>query len=285
MTATTAPRYEAPTTPAAGPGSLPDRPWSARPIDKAYLLNDLQVATFVCTGYHLVEPKHRPGLNEAIDAQLSAMTRNPGDRIWEEVPLLSEVFDNPAVRGALASLLGHDVAMHGHRHWHNRGPGPWSQGWHQDSTNVRHHQTRVCLALYYPHDVTLEMGPTVIMPGTHFRNAPTDRMATYGNLRGQVALAVKAGTVAITHYDIWHGGSINRSNRVRHMLKFLFKRTKEPTAPEWNHDPVNGLAAATQRLGEWPPYHGQSDHYKERGLRRECWEHMFGKVKPVANEQ
>jgi hypothetical protein len=255
------------------------KPWTAAPVPKEHLLSDDQVATFICRGYHLIEPDHRAGLNEEIDAQLTAMTQNPGDGILDAVPLLYEVYGHPMVRGALARLLGHDVAMSSHRHWHNRGPGPWSQGWHQDSTNVRHHQVRVVLGLYYPHDVALEHGPTVIMPGTHFRNAPTDRMASYGNLRGQVALTVKAGTVAITHYDIWHGGSINRSNRVRHMLKFLFNRTSEPTPgkPAWNHDPVEGPKIAGQRFGEWPPFCGQSDHYKQSGIRWECWNHLLGK--------
>jgi hypothetical protein len=181
------------------------------------------------------------------------------------------------VRGALASLLGHDVTMNNHRHWHGRGPGPHSQGWHQDAVNVRHHQVRVVLALYYPHDVALEHGPTVIMPGTHFRNAPTDRMATYGNLRGQVALTAKAGTVAITHYDIWHGGSVNRSSRMRHMLKFLFNRASEPTGPSWNHDPAKGPGDAARRIGEWPVFCSQSDHYKQIQLRRQCWNHLMGR--------
>ncbi|MCE9589461.1 MAG: phytanoyl-CoA dioxygenase family protein [Planctomycetes bacterium] len=261
------------------PSPVTPRPWTAKPIDRQYLLSDEQVAKFVVHGYMLVTPEHRAGVNETIDAQLSAMTRNPGNDILDEVPLLYEVYNHPMVRGALASLLGHDVAMHEHRHWHNRGPGPWSQGWHQDSTNERHHQVRVVLGLYYPHDVTPEMGPTVILPGSHFRNCPTDRMATYGNIRGQVPVTVKAGTVAITHYDIWHGGSINRSSRVRHMLKFLFNRTSEPTGPAWNHDPVKGPAIASEYFGHWSPNTGQSDSYKERGLRAECWNHLMGKTK------
>jgi len=259
--------------------AAPPKPWTPHPIEKQHLLTDDQVAKFIVEGYIMLTPDHRPGLNEAIDEQLTAKTQNPGNEIWEEVPLLAEVWGHPQVRGALASLLGHDVKMNAHRHWHNRGPGPWSQGWHQDSTNERHHRLKVVLALYYPHDVPLEMGPTVILPGSHFRNAPTDRMATYGNIRGQVPIAVKAGTIAITHYDIWHGGSVNRSNRVRHMLKFLFNRTSEPTGPAWNHDPVKGEAIANQHFGKWAPNVGQSDSYKERTLRREMWNHMMGKAK------
>ena len=79
------------------------------------------------------------------------------------------------------------------------------------------------MASYYPRDVTVEMGPTVIVPGTHFRNAPTDRMATYTNIRGQVPLVVKAGTIALTHYDLWHGTFANRSSVSRHMIKISLR--------------------------------------------------------------
>jgi hypothetical protein len=131
--------------------------------------------------------------------------------------------------------------------------------------------------MYYPHDVTIDMGPTVVMPGSHWRNLPTDRMATYGNLRGQVPLTVKAGSVAITHYDLWHGGSVNRSARMRHILKFLFSRGSEPTAPSWNHDAASGMRIAEQRFGIWPRPLSQSDHYKQKWLRKECWSWMMGR--------
>ena len=44
-----------------------------------------------------------------------------------------------------------------------------------------------------------------------------------------VALTCAAGTVVITHYEIWHRATANRSTRTRYMLKFLFARTQEST--------------------------------------------------------
>lgn len=244
------------------------------------LFTDEQVLDFIINGYALVQPNFPAGFNEEIDRTLTNMKGNPGDAILETVPALHDVYNHPMVRGALVSLMGEDFKMNAHRHWHCRYPGPWSQGWHQDSVNSRHHRIPVVLGMYYPHDVTLEMGPTVVVPGTQFRNCPTDRMATYGNIRGQVALAVKAGTVAITHYDIWHGGSINRSDRPRHMLKFLFNRVSEPTAPSWNHDPATAGALAANKLAfENPSRCSQSDNYKERVIRREVWTWLLGGTK------
>ena len=245
--------------------------------DKPYRLTDDEIITFIVRGYHIVETDFPEGFNESIYEALEQITDNPGDAILDRVPKLYQVYDHPKVRGALVSLLGEDVQMNGHRHCHINPPGSRSQSWHQDSTNQRHHQIRTVLAMYYPQDVTPELGPTVIMPGTHFRNAPTDRMATYANLREQVVLNVKAGTVAITHYDIWHAAATNRATQTRYMLKFLFSRVSEPKAPSWNHDPAHVASALSRLSSERACACSQSDHYKERGLRRRMWNHLIGK--------
>lgn len=252
-------------------------------IDKKYLLTDDQVLSFINYGYHLVEPELTPEFHQAVAAELDARTENPGNGIYDAVPKLREVYAQPYVCGALVSLLGTDMVMHGHRHWHTTHPGQGSQNWHQDATNVRHHQVRTVLAMYYPQDVTPEMGPTVILPGTHFRNAPTDRMVNYTNIKGQVFLTVKAGTIAITHYDLWHAATLNRSDRTRHMLKFLFDRTSEPTAPTWNHDPKRAEQIAHTRFSEMvgPNQVYNSDYYKEWELRKEMWDWLHGRPVPL----
>ena len=156
--------------------------------DKPYLLSDDEIISFIIHGSHIVEADFPEGFNESIYEELEALDiprNNPGDGILDKVPKLYQVYDHPKVRGALVSLLGEDVQMNGHRHCHVNPPGTRSQTWHQDGTNKRHHRIETVLAMYYPQDVPAELGPTVIMPGTHFRNAPTDRMATYANFREQ----------------------------------------------------------------------------------------------------
>ena len=71
-------------------------------------------------------------------------------------------------------------------------------------------------------------------------------MRSYGNIRGQVPLVVKAGTFAITHYDLWHGTAANRSGKRRHMIKFLFARTGGNEGATWKHDPQ-----CMNRLRDW----------------------------------
>jgi hypothetical protein len=253
-----------------------------------HLLSDAEVARFVTHGYHVVEPPLAAGLNESIAIKLDGMTTNPGDAITDEIPELSQVLDHSAVKGVLISLLGPGYEVKGHRHWHCKEPGSTHMQWHQDSTNNRDISINRFLGLYYPRDVTADMGPTVILPGTQFRNAPTDRMATYTNVKGQVPLMVKAGTVAFTHYDMWHATAANHSAVKRHMIKFLFGRTEDNTQPTWHHQPeslevphdwnardkaedVNNILSFANPLGV-----GQSDHYKERGIRRQCWDQLMG---------
>ncbi len=247
--------------------------------DPKYLLNDTQLLEFVISGYHLVTLPQPKSFHDEVYAQCSAIERNPGNNIYEMVPALKEVYSTPILTGALASILGHDYAMNPHRHLHTiKANTLWSQGWHQDGTNVRNRQVWTCLAMYYPQDVSLDMGPTAILPGSHIRNAPNDFMANYTNIKGAMYLAVPAGTVAITHYDLWHAGTLNRSTKHRHMLKFLFDRQSEPTAPSWNHDPKTIGHIAGPRIGNTvgAPNSYTSDHYKEYELRKEMWLWMAG---------
>ena len=273
---------------AAGGAARAAAPAAGHEAPAEHLLDDLQVVEFIVNGYHLVEPDLRPGLNETIAAKLDAMRRNPGDAICDEVPELNEVLDHPAVRGALVSLAGADYEVMFHRHWHCKEPRTGYMHWHQDGKNRRCVALDKFLGLYYPADVSPDMGPTIIVPATQYRNAPTDRMRTYGNIRGQVALAVKAGTFAITHYDLWHGTAANRSGKRRHMVKFLFARTQERPGATWNHDPqcMNVLRDWNLREQAADPFNrlsfanplnvSQSDSYKERAIRREVWEQLTG---------
>lgn len=256
-----------------------------RNIDRSYLLNDEQVATFIVKGFMLVKPDLPRSFHDAVYEDINALDGNPGNGILDAVPKLYDVWNDPTVVGALASLLGHDYEMNAHRHCHTKPAGSGYMRWHQDSTNQRHHEIRVCLGMYYPQDVTPNMGPTIVVPGTQYRNAPTDRMQHYTNIRGQVPVVVEAGTVAITHYDIWHATGANSSDRARHMLKFLFHRASQPTGPSWNHDPakIDELRAMVGNMPAVPC--SQSDNYKERSLRRHALDHMLGLLEPAAAVQ
>lgn len=255
---------------------MSDRAMTKTELDPQYLLHDAQVEKFIIDGYMLVNTDFpadfHASICEKIDAVFAELGRNPGDDILDRVPDLYQVYADPRVRGALVSLMGPECTMNSHRHCHYTKPGERGGHWHQDSLNMRHHQIQCVLAMYYPQDVTEAMGPTVVLPGTQYHNTPSTQMSSYMNFKTQVPLTVKAGTVAITHYDIWHAWMPNRSHQNRRMLKFLFNRISAPTIPSWN-------AADDYRFNPPPfslPIDAQSEAYKHRVMWRSVWDWLHG---------
>lgn len=94
---------------------------------------------------------------------------------------------------------------------------------------MRCHQPWWAMIFYYTHDITEEMGPTAIIPGTQYY----EKFA--GEDKGVMLPTGKAGTMVLVHFDIWHRASLNLSPHDRYMLKFQFIRLHAPTSPSWNH--------------------------------------------------
>jgi Phytanoyl-CoA dioxygenase (PhyH) len=141
------------------------------------LLTDQQVQDFLVNGYLFLQPA-----SLGSDFHASVCTRalsiiqkegNPGNNILPRLPELQRLFNDPVIKGALESVLGSNFTMQPHRHPHLTSPGSKAQQWHKDSffgyrKPLRHHQLRYVMAMYYPQDTTMEMGPTGIKPGTHY---------------------------------------------------------------------------------------------------------------------
>ena len=201
------------------------------------LLTDSQVQAYLTNGYITVQTAHSPAVHQNIYRQIEtlfATEGNPGNDILPKVPDLYQILRDPAVDGALQSLLGPSYLIHPHRHCHHNLSGSEGQGMHQDSyendQNVRHHRTRWTMAFYYPQDVSLDMGPTAILPAAQYYNSSKQAYE-----REELPLCGRAGTVTIVHYDLWHRAMPNASDRDRFMVKFLFTRMGEPRAPSWDH--------------------------------------------------
>ena len=79
--------------------------------------------------------------------------------------------------------------------------------------------------MYYPQDVTLDMGGTLSVPGSHLRRINESDTGRYQNLRGQSRLVCPAGTVVFLHHGLWHGGRRNDSDTIRYMFKIRFNPT------------------------------------------------------------
>ncbi len=231
-------------------------------IDKQYLLSDDVMRDFIVNGYVVVKPALPPDFHKSVFQQTLGIIEKEGNlgnnNLLPKVPMLQQVFDDPAVHGALTSILGQNYIMNQHRACHYHPPGSKAQDWHKDyplGGNVRYHRTRLAMAFYYPQDVTEDMGPTAIQPATQYYMTPSEDAG--------LSLCGEPGTVTIVHYELWHRATENRSDKIRFMLKFLFCRTEEPQQPSWNAEDPNWESNRTapvehQAMWEhlWKWYHG-----------------------------
>lgn len=137
---------------------------------------------------------------------------------------VSRVLQVPEIAGAIESLVGADPIFD-HHFLHMTFPGafykknaPVAQHLHQDST-IDPRMAFDIQIMYFPHDVTIDMGGTRFLPGSHLRVVSEASIGRYQNVVGQQHMVCPAGTVLILHMGIWHGGGANQSDKVRYMFK------------------------------------------------------------------
>lgn len=251
-------------------------------VERKHLLSDDEIVSFIINGFHVLKIDLPDSFHQRIFDTFEALPENPGDQINVAVPELAEIWDGPQMRGALTSILGPSYELSRHMHCHKSPPNTRNQPWHQDERSDRDHQhrervhTRSVLAMYYPQDVTHDMGPTAIIPASHRRIASPDSMVTYGTVRGQFMSIVPAGSVVINHYDVWHAATSNRSDKVRYMMKWMFERTKDTDSPPWTHDPANADEMRQRLEGEHPVPLSRNEYSRDHELRVEMWNSMAG---------
>ena len=203
-------------------------------IDTKYLLTDDQMRHFIVNGYVIVNTDLPASFHDFIYGRTEEVFEkegNPGNNLLPRIPEIQTVFDDKWVIGGLISVLGEDYYMQPHRHPHFNRPKSEGQRMHQDGGRRWSHHTRRLLVFYYPQDTPIELGPTGIVPGSHYYNTPDG-----ATVSDELPVCGKAGTVAIVNYDLWHRGMPNRTDKNRYMMKFLFARMSEPQTPSWNNE-------------------------------------------------
>ena len=218
--------------------------------DQNFRLTDAQMASFIAHGHITVTPDLPREFHAEVFAQHEEVFEkegNPGNNLLPRIPLIRQIFEDPAVVGALQSVIGDDYYLQPHRHPHFNPPGSKGQNMHQDGGKRWSHRTRYLLALYYPQDTPVERGPSGIVPGSHYFNTPEGARTTQ-----EVPLACPAGPVTIVNYDLWHRQMPNLTDDNRYMVKFLFARMSEPQTASWRNDQTDwpGAPAALEGDGE-----------------------------------
>ena len=211
----------------------------------AGLLSDAEVQSFIVRGYHII-PREKltsvpPDVHQrnydAIHAYVAANGK-PGNNLTPVLADMHGVLRDPAVTGALQSVLGPGCVLHAHRHPHRSPPGRASQDWHKDSYwghwPARHLLPRYVMLMYYPQTVTAEMGPTAVCAGSQYLIMGGERDVEEVGMGRRVDCTVDAGSLVMIHYDIWHKATENTSDVTRYMFKYQYYRTAEPAAPTWH---------------------------------------------------
>ncbi|MGP4048141.1 phytanoyl-CoA dioxygenase family protein [Streptomyces sp. 2A115] len=198
--------------------------------DRPPLLSSVRMARFVAHGSLRLDAVVPAEMNaEAIEFLRRGV---PGVPYGSEVPdaypegsFARRLLDIPPVAGALRSLVGPDPRVD-HHAVHVREPREGqAQPLHGDAIiDVRTDAFDIQL-MYYPQDVTLDMGGTLSVPGSHLRRTNESDTGRYQNLLGQSRLVCPAGTVVFLHHGLWHGGRRNDSDAVRYMFKIRFNPT------------------------------------------------------------
>ncbi len=195
-----------------------------------HLLSSVQMAHFVSHGSLRMDAVVPAEMNaEAMEVLPGGVPAVPyGTPVPDAYPegsFVRRLIELPRVAGALHSLVGPGPNID-HHAVHIRQPHEGqAQPLHADAIiDVRPDAFDVQL-MYYPSEVTLQMGGTLSVPGSHLRRTNESDTGRYQNLRGQSRLVCPAGTVVFLHHGLWHGGRRNDSDTPRYMFKIRFNPT------------------------------------------------------------
>ncbi|GAB3415745.1 phytanoyl-CoA dioxygenase family protein [Flindersiella endophytica] len=222
------------------------------------LLTSVEMAHFVSHGALRIDAIVPDEMNaKAIDVFKTGIPKvpygTPVDEAFPEGSFARQLIELPKVAGAIYSLVGPNPTID-HHAVHIRKPREGhAQPLHGDAIiDVRTDAFDMQL-MYYPQDVTLEMGGTLSVPGSHLRRSNESDTGRYQNLRGQTRLTCPAGTVVLLHHGIWHGGRRNDSDIERYMFKIRFNPTVRQLRL-WNTDDLNDPAVDNKLRTRFPWY-------------------------------
>ncbi len=257
-------------------------------------LSDDQYLQFLTDGYLVIQPESLPDeYHDSIwqkadglydwTSRLKSPTSHLsilGDNVRAQIPEIDHVLADPAVTGAVSSILGEDAFLHPHHFlhesskrdqpFHQDGNLPWNERGH-----YRAHRPDWLILFYYPQAVTLENGPTEIIPssqywttdienedGTWRPGDPIDPDLGFDVLAGddldirdqrlsasveklhipgieRKFIQLPKGSVALVHYDLIHRGTRKLPEAAaRYMFKFYYARTREPALAAWSNQEV-----------------------------------------------
>jgi hypothetical protein len=243
------------------------------------LLTSVQMAHFVANGSLRMDAVVPDEMNqqaiEVLKAGIPAVPYGtPLSETFEDGSFVDRLVTLPEIAGAIHSLVGPEPTVDHHAVHIRKAHEGEAQDLHGDAIiDVRPDAFDMQL-MYYPQEVTLEMGGTLSVPGSHLRRTNETDTGRYQNLRGQTRLTCPAGTVVFLHHGIWHGGRRNDSDIDRYMFKIRFNPTVRQVRL-WNTEDLYDEAVAAELSTTFPWYESATGRL-EIYNRVKLWQALSG---------
>ena len=205
------------------------------------------ISEFVENGFVTMPSSLEAGVHSGLYESTKHLFRsmrdgfNPHNNVLPMLPALWDVLDDPQLQSGLRAIVGDHYLIHPHRHPHITPPTPdrtapgMMQHFHKDGHAMkprpRHREPWWLILFYYPQAVTLNNGPTGVLPCTHvlpelMRGDPDgipeikkqgdDLILDQNFFQRRVApITCPAGTMALCHFDVGHLSLIHISEPTR----------------------------------------------------------------------
>lgn len=197
------------------------------PNDIKPTMSDYDVLDFCKKGLFVLEGVIPDRTNRWVSEYLD-QDGNDSQTLLGEERFIEEVLLYPEVAGVTRSLLGERFQL---PDWmaNHRLVGPQkTKNWHMDAGSKFERTCNLLQVFYIPQTNTIEMGPTLFLPGSHLVPIPREELEHFGHLSGQVATVGPAGSVFFTAYSIWHRQPEKIDSSTRNVLKWVTWRTVPP---------------------------------------------------------
>jgi hypothetical protein len=172
----------------------------------------------------------------------------------EHDPMWLSLMDRAPVYDVLTKLLGARIYLNWAKIWVT-GKGR-AMGIHLDHMDVvlpedilMDPRVRVpifdtTLHLYFDDQVE-EIGPTLVIPGSHRAGRPPSNESTWHGIAPKM-VSVKAGGAVLFRHDLWHGAAMNTSSRRRYLIQLRYVEARDRQYRHRHCSPAV-LAAGTPR--------------------------------------
>jgi ectoine hydroxylase-related dioxygenase (phytanoyl-CoA dioxygenase family) len=209
-------------------------------------------------------------------SRVTGARRTANERAFLGEPGFLEAVTSPVLLDPMRAILGDDLQLLCYDALEFGPGGGGERDWHTDTSFFADCLLTVNAGIYLT-DMTTDMGPLYVLPGSQRRRRKPRKDEVGVPLDGEMRVSVPAGTAVIFDAQTWHSGTRNRSATARRGLfayfgRYWMKRMDEfyetplpPSVLESDDAVVRqlfGLECAAYSPMHGEPYSGANPHYR-----------------------